>query len=322
MHVLYPAFAITLLWLWALTVSAEPLPAADSATGCAAVSAQRYKKSLLFTRFQRLHPADSNPGHLQDIDQHLPDWFSQQLVAQQVSTPASQLSAPLHFPLETPPSEAAALTRKLASQYRAQLLVSGTLTDLSMSPDSDRAGLYRRFINGFRDTFNMPSATDKRQRVFSLYLQLRDGITGEPLFDNTYRTTGVWPARRLGDSGFDSVAFRQSDYGRQVWQLLDTARQELEVAIRCQPHIATAELHADPTTLVVHSGANQGLRPGDLLQLHQLVQLPVTGRWQQYDIRLVDQQVPDMLLEVYPDHSLARIESRTPLTGRFVVLGQ
>ncbi|MBE8718833.1 flagella assembly protein FlgT middle domain-containing protein [Cellvibrio polysaccharolyticus] len=287
---------------------------------CAAVSASRYKKSLIITRFQRVQAASSNAGYLHDIDDALPQWLLEDLATQQISAPASLITPPLEDPQTNSPFELTTVTRQQAAKHRAQLIISGTISDMSMTPTSEYSGLYTRVVNGARDTFNLKSSKDKRQRLFSLYLQLRDGITGELLFDNTYRTTGIWPARRYGDIGFDSTRFRQSDYGEQVWQLLQHARDELVTAIRCQPHVAPVELREGQATLVVHSGANHGLRNGDILNLYQLSQYPITGVYQHYDVRLIRQEIPVQLVEVYPSHSIARIEQRGPLTGRFVAI--
>jgi hypothetical protein len=287
---------------------------------CATVSSSRYKKSLIITHFQRLQATTSNAGHLHDIDHALPQWLLQDLATRQIAAPTSLIIPPLQYPLTNSPFELVTVTRQQAAKHRAQLVISGTISDMSMTPATEYDGLYTRFINGFRDTFNLKSPNDKRQRLFSLYLQLRDGITGELLFDNTWRTTGIWPARRYGDIGFDSTRFRESDYGDQVWQLLQHARDELVTAIGCQPHIAPVELREGQPTLVVHSGANHGLRNGDILDLYQLSQYPITGVYQHYDVRLARQEVPVQLIEVYPSHSIARLETRSPLTGRYVAI--
>lgn len=303
-----------------ISSSSEPFPLVIDRANCAPVSGAGYKKSVLITRFERLNPASSNPGHLHDIETALPLWLINDLAEQKLSAPASLLLPPLQEPLINSPFELTKVTRQVARQHRGQLVISGTLTDMSMLPGAHYPGLYTRFINGVRDTFRISSATDTRQRLFSLYIQLRDGITGELLFENSYRTSGVWPTKHFRDSGFDSSRFRQSDYGAQVWQLLGHVRDELATAIRCQPHVAPVELREGQSTLVIHSGANHGLRTGDIFNLYQLSQYPITGVYQHYDVRLRRQEVPVQLVEVYPSHSIARVELRAPLTGRFVAI--
>jgi len=311
-----PAFAVDT----AAQPGTSTLNSAVDSQSCNRVSANPYKKSLVITRFPRLNPASSNPGALHDAETALPAFIVEALQARQLIASATSTSPALQDVTTSTPLLLAKATRQLANRQRAQLVITGTIDDMSMAETTELKGLYTRFINGFRDTFSMTSPKDKRQRLFSMYLQLRDGITGELLFDAHYRTLGVWPVPRVKEAGFDSEAFRRTDYGKQVMQLIAHASDQLADAIECQPHIATIESRPGQDTVVVHSGANHGLRVGDLLSLHQVTLIPVTDAYQQQDTRLIDRRSPVQLLEVYPSHSIARVDGQALPGGRFVAL--
>src|SRR5690606_6168988 len=120
--------------------------------------------------------------------------------------------------------------------------------------------------------------------------------------------------------GFGSPRFWKSDYGRQISQLVARASDELAAAIECQPYIARIDAHPGQQQVVIHSGANNGLRAGDTLELYQLVMQQATGEYDKFDTRLIKRNTPVYLTEVYPSHSVANISDEILLHGQYLAL--
>ena len=119
---------------------------------------------------------------------------------------------------------------------------------------------------------------------------------------------------------FGSSLFWESDYGEQIGGLVNKAGDELAAAIQCQPYITRVESRPSQQQILLHSGANNGLRAGDTLALYQLVVQPVNGEYQLYDTRLVDRQTLIELREVYPSHSVAVVNSDYLLNGQYLAV--
>src|SRR5690606_854416 len=199
--------------------------------------------------------------------------------------------------------------------------ISGQVNDMSMEfPNTLSSPThYSRFINGVHNLLHINTRLDKRSRVFSFYLEVRDGITGQRIYNNQYSTFGHWKPEPGTQVGFASARFWQTDYGKQVQHLVAKASDDLAQVIDCQPYMARVDTRPGQNLLVVHSGANNGLRTGDALELYQLVQEPTTGGYQQYDTRLIKRDAQVYLTETYPSHSVAQFADDLLMTGQYVV---
>src|SRR5690606_33432595 len=120
--------------------------------------------------------------------------------------------------------------------------------------------------------------------------------------------------------GFGSQRFWKTDYGREIANLVDAASAELGEYIRCQPLNVSLDLKSGPHQVVVHSGAEQGLNPGDKLNLYQVVSRAVPGQYQVYRTHLVDSQTYLEVRELHESYSLATLHSELELHGRYVAL--
>jgi len=280
-----------------------------------------YKKSLALASFPRMQPTSSNPGALHQVELHLPMLLGANLHNRHKMLTPLQLQRGLTSADQHGETVAAAQTQQLAQKNRVQFVISGQVNDMSMEfPNTLSSPThYSRFINGVHNLLHINTRLDKRSRVFSFYLEVRDGITGQRIYNNQYSTFGHWKPEPGTQVGFASARFWQTDYGKQVQHLVAKASDDLAQVIDCQPYMARVDTRPGQNLLVVHSGANNGLRTGDALELYQLVQEPTTGGYQQYDTRLIKRDAQVYLTETYPSHSVAQFADDLLMTGQYVV---
>lgn len=278
------------------------------------------QKSLLVTAFPRLAPTTSSAGDLADVDYLLPQLLSNQLTAKHNAITPVQLPEALPNPDISSEQLLSQQTQQLARKQHTQLVLSGEIVDMSMANPSAtyNPGLYRRFMNGVYDLLPIKTRFDKRERLFSFKVSLRDGFTGQSLFSKTYGTYGIWG--ETGKIGFGTPKFWESDYGDQVKSLISKAANEVGDVVQCQPFIALVDTRPGQTQLLLQGGANNGLRAGDTLTLYQLVVQGSENVYDQHSTRLVNRNTSIQLSEVYPSHSLGVINSTTYLTGQFLAV--
>lgn len=278
-----------------------------------------YRKSVAFTLFPRRIAASSSPGRLHQADQQLPALLAEALRNRHNTLTPLQLPHALPSVEQSSERQTAVQAQQLARKHQLQFVVSGEIEDMSLRYPAAAytPGLYTRVINGIHTHWNSP--LDKRDRVFSFRLQLRDGFTGQLLSANHYQTFGKWKSRNP-DVGFGSPRFWQSDYGKQIRHLVARAADEMALSIHCQPYIARVDSRPGVQEVVIHSGANSGLRAGDRLELYQLVVQQSLSEYQTFDTRLVRRNTPLLLTEVYPSHSVARISDEVLLSGQYLAL--
>jgi len=278
------------------------------------------QKNLLITAFPRSKPLDSSAGALEAVEQLLPHYIAEQLQQQRISLSPQELSQGLPSPDISSEALLAEQAAKLADSHSSQLLLSGEILEHSMAhPElTYNPGLYQRFINGVLDSTHIKARFDRRTRVFSFRLNLRDGFTGQSLFSKTYRTYGLWGQTK--NTGFGTPLFWQSDYGQQIKGLIKVAVKELGAVIECQPFLAKIESRPGQTQIVLRGGANNGLHAGDTLELYQRLVQGSDTQYAQGFVRLVERNATIELREVYPSHSIGQIKSANYPTGQLLGL--
>lgn len=288
---------------------------------CPEPFANSYKKSIGFVSFPRVKPLSSNLGALHQVEQHLPMLIGANLRNRHTMLTPAQIGGSLANVNNYGESATAAQVQALARQNRVQFFVSGEVDDMSLSfPDTlGKPSYFTRFVSGAHNFLHINTPLDKRSRVFSFTLQVRDGFTGQLIFNNQYQTFGKWKAAPETDMGFGSPRFWLTDYGKQVQHLVARASDDLASAVRCQPYMARIDSRPHQKQVVIHSGANNGLRTGDTLELYQLVYQPVTGSYQQFDTRLMKRNGRVYLTEIYPSHSIGHVVDETLLSGQYLV---
>ncbi len=280
----------------------------------------KLQKSLLVTAFPRMNPTGSSAGALSDVEHQLPLLLSQQLEAKHSTIAPMQIHASLPSPAQSNDSLLAQQIQKLAHNQRTQLVLTGEIVDMAMEhPEATyNPGLYARFVNGLLDFVELKNRFDKRERVFSFNVNLRDGFTGQSLFSKRYDTYGIWGLTQ--EVGFGTPLFWKSDYGQQVKGLVKMASKEVGAVIQCQPYIAQIDSRPGQTQILLQGGANNGLHAGDTLALYQMIVQGSETQYDQHQVRLVNRNAAIELREVYPSHSVGIVSGTTFLTGKFLAV--
>lgn len=278
------------------------------------------QKSVLVMAFSQRKPTDANAGDLYQVEYQLPQYLSQQLADKRSTIAPQYVDQALAMNTGSSETQLEIHSQRLGRSYRSQIIVSGEILDMAMAqPEATyNPSLYRRFVNGSLDLLGVRTSFDKRDRLFSFQVNLRDGFTGQQLFSKRYDTYGLWKTTKR--VGFGTPLFWQSDYGQQVKGLVKMASDELSEVIKCQPFIAQIESRPGQTQVILQGGANNGLHAGDTLALYQLVIQGSETRYQEHDVRLVNRNAAIELREVYPSHSVGVVDGSSYLNGQFLAL--
>jgi hypothetical protein len=289
-------------------------------TQCANGDKNLLQKSLLVTAFPRNNPGMANAGELYQVEQLVPQLLSQDLIDKHTAIIPVQLGESLSAASTSNDTQLAMQIQRLARSQHSQLVLSGEIVDMSMAhPEATyNPGLYTRTMNNFFDFIEARNRFDKRDRLFSFQVHLRDGFTGQQVFTKRYDTYGLWT--NTGKVGFGSALFWKSDYGKQVRGVIRKAAKDMGDVIQCQPFMAQIDSRPGQTQIILQSGSNNGLHTGDMLSLYQLVIEGSETQYQQHDIRLVNRNSAIELREVYPSHSVGVINNSTYLTGQFLAV--
>jgi hypothetical protein len=304
----------------ALVVESKPESRHAGNNQCSSHDNNSLQKSLLVTAFPRITPTGSSAGALSDAEHQLPQLLSEQLVAKHRAIAPVQINESLPSPTLSNDNLLAQQIQKLARSQRSQLVLTGEIVDMAMAhPEATYSpGLYTRFLNGLFDFIEVKNRFDKRDRVFSFQINLRDGFTGQTLFAKRYDTYGIWGLTK--DVGFGTPLFWSSDYGQQIKGLIKMASKDVGAVIQCQPYIAQIDSRPGQTQIVLQGGANNGLHAGDTLALYQMVVQGSETQYEQHLIRLVNRNAAIELREVYPSHSVGVVSGTTFLTGQFLAV--
>jgi len=313
---------------WAVTDSSTGAPVKESQAEvrqlgnnqCTAAANNTLQKTLLVTAFPRSNPLSSSAGELSAVEHQLPQLLSQQLVAKHSAIAPVQLGQSLPNPANSNDHLLAQQIQQIARNQHTQLVLSGDVIDMGMAhPEATyNPGIYRRVVNGIFDSIGIKNRFDKRDRIFSFQVNLRDGFTGQTLFNKRYDTYGVWDSRK--NTGFGTPLFWKSDYGEQVKELIKFASREIGQVIQCQPFIAQIDSRAGQTQILLQGGANNGLRTGDTLSLYQMIVQGSETTYDKHQVRLVNRNTAIELREVFPSHSIGVINGTTFLSGQFLAV--
>jgi hypothetical protein len=304
----------------AIVVESKPESYQPGNNQCRSNDNNLLQKSLLITAFPRSNPNSSNAGALNDAEHQLPQLLGEELVAKHHAITPVQINEGAPSPALSSENLLAQQIQKLAHNQRTQLVLTGEIVDMEMAhPEATYSpGLYTRFLNGLFDFIEVKNRFDKRDRIFSFHVNLRDGFTGQTLFSKRYETYGIWGLTQ--NVGFGSPLFWKSDYGQQIKGLIKMASKDVGAVIQCQPYIAQIDSRPGQTQILLQGGANNGLHSGDTLALYQIVVQGSESDYDQHQIRLVNRNAAVELREVYPSHSVGVISGTAYLTGQFLAV--
>ena len=92
------------------------------------------------------------------------------------------------------------------------------------------------------------------------------------------------PAQTSCEVPLNSAAFAATDYGAAVLAEINGMAADVEGQVACQPFI-TRIRKVEDKTLMIESGATQGVKPGDLLQVYRTRQLFEGTRYQGTELK-------------------------------------
>ncbi|WP_062059300.1 flagella assembly protein FlgT middle domain-containing protein [Cellvibrio sp. OA-2007] len=280
-----------------------------------------YKKSIAFVSFPRAVPISSRLGALHQVEQHLPMLIGANLRNRHSMLTPTYLRESFGSAKALGGVSAAAQVQAISQQNRVQFFVSGEVDDMTMTfPNTvENPSYFTRFISGAHNLLHINTPLDKRSRVFSFTVEIRDGFTGQIIFSNQYRTYGKWKASPDNQMGFGSPGFWKTDYGIQIQHLVAKASDDMASTINCQPYMARVDSSPGQQQVIIHSGTNNGMHSGDTLDLYQLVYQSISGEYQRFDTRLVKRKGHVYLTEIYPSHSVGHVVDETLLSGQYLV---
>ncbi|MCC2615075.1 flagellar assembly protein FlgT [Aestuariibacter halophilus] len=190
------------------------------------------------------------------------------------------------------PSEASLMARRMNGQY----VLLAQVDDIS-SQEADTP------------SWQFWADTPPRRQAaitFSLY----DGQQGELLWQQGYATDAPWEFDRYSTVDINSQTLWSSAYGQAVTRMLQTAAQDIDEFLACQPAYGRV-LHVTNQTLQIDLGERDGLSVGDELTLFQLRQFYTPGGQLQQQYRLHPHRV--RITEVFANTANARAGDDTLL---------
>lgn len=303
------------------STEANSTEAATPEPSCPTQYADNLRKSLALSHFPRTQPATSNAGYLHQVDEHLPMLLSANLKTRHGIQVQTQIPRTLYGARHQGEHAAAAQAKAIARQHKSQFLITGEIHDMSLvSPEVAYArGPYNYLAKSVTNLINR-NGLNTQSRVFQFQLQVRDGFTGQLIFDETYQTMGNWDAIRPSHIGFGSARFWQTDYGQNVQHLVAHASDKLASTLACQPFTAHADISPGSGQIVVHGGANNGFQTGDSLAVYRIMQHSIPGQYLHNYSSMVGTDANVSLVSVYPSHSIAQSNQELPETGSFLVM--
>jgi hypothetical protein len=233
---------------------------------CEDSQANAYKKQLAVAGFSLQAPADSAMGYLSDVERGFAGMLSQRLETRDNLLVFEQSQLALHTDSRNAPShysEQLTLTQatQFAKQAGVQFVVSGIVRNMGIE-DS------RALATDYWTRMKRMVGNTHVQRHFTVDIFIHDGFSGALVWQQQFSATGKWEADLTTRMAFDSPAFLQQAYGRNIDQLVSTVAEEIAEHLRCQPFM-TRISRVEGKTLHFTAGAGSGIRPGDRLGVYR-----------------------------------------------------
>ncbi|MGB1092748.1 MAG: flagellar assembly protein T N-terminal domain-containing protein [Oceanobacter sp.] len=265
-----------------------------------------YRKSIAVAGFGLMDRQQTSLGQLGDIEQALPRELVQRLGQQGGVRALDASGITLYQDQRRAPSLETQQQRlttsvSLATQLGAQYVISGVVRDLSLTGQSLEETSPSR--PNWRSMLGLPQAG--KARAFAVDVFVHDGLSGALLYQNQYRTRGVWSLHPSRAVGFASAEFWSTNYGREVHQLMDGVVDDLAEVLRCQPFMARI-VQTRGNRLHIDASAAAGIRPGDRFQVYR------TGTFYNLDLEpsteLTDMATEVVIKQVQPQFVIAEMK--------------
>lgn len=266
--------------------------------GLCPVDTPNYRKAIAIAGFGLAQPQQATLGRLENAEQALPRWLAGALnqSGQLRVLDATRISL-YQDPRRAPSAETAQqrLTTSvaLATQLGAQYVISGVIRDMDVHQKKQRA--QGSLLGAMFSRAHHP-------RDFVMDVFIHDGLSGAMLYQQTYRTQGLWDARATDRTGFATPDFWATAYGSAVETLLDDVSDDVSEVLRCQPFMARI-VRARGNRLHIEATASAGIRPGDTFKVYR------TGTLYNLDLEprteLTDMAAEAVVKQVQPQFIIA-----------------
>ena len=172
-------------------------------------------------------------------------------------------------------------------------MISGVIRDMDVHKDKQRA--QGSLLGAMFSRAHHP-------RDFVMDVFIHDGLSGAMLYQQTYRTQGLWDAKATDRTGFATPDFWATAYGSAVETLLDNVSEDVSEVLRCQPFMARI-VRARGNRLHIEATASAGIRPGDTFKVYR------TGTLYNLDLEprteLTDMAAEAVVKQVQPQFIIA-----------------
>lgn len=145
--------------------------------------------------------------------------------------------------------------RTLAAQSNTQFVIIGVINDMSMGEEKT-------------SSLFLPWRNSAPLRVFSMSLQVFDGINGGLLFTSSYQSEEEWTFDRFEDVDEFSSTFWQSRYGQAVDNVINEAIEDVKESTACQP-VTGRVINVANNRISVSLGRDNGITEKDEMYLYQ-----------------------------------------------------
>ena len=215
-------------------------------------SAQHDEKHFATTHFRIRNRAQLTQGNMPHFDKA----FTQRLAnAMQTQTENLRISYVAPHTAKFDSRYTDQNIRTLAAQSNTQFVIIGVINDLSMSEEKG-------------SSLFSPWRSSSPRRVFSMTLQVYDGINGGLLFNSTYQGEEEWTFDRFEDVDEFSSTFWLSRYGQAIDGVISEAIEDIKESTACQP-ITGRVINVVDNRISVSLGRDNGISEKDEMYLYQ-----------------------------------------------------
>ncbi|WP_172656499.1 flagellar assembly protein T N-terminal domain-containing protein [Catenovulum maritimum] len=217
-----------------------------------------YQKSISVVNFNIQHQEQAQVGQLYQLGQVVSKTIFNKLHSQSTNLNVRSYTPNLILPaVEQPQSQQLKFNeiKEISRQSDSQLVLSGSLTDLSLGKANNQISQWLTGAYGIR--------------FFEMQLSLHDGYSGELLQSFNFQSDAVWDLDPKDKINIHSRQFWLTQYGQMIDNTLDKAINELENIAQCVNSKAYV-IDANSTMLRLNLGSENSVNIGDKFKvLHQ-----------------------------------------------------
>lgn len=201
--------------------------------------------------------------------------------------------------------------RTIATENKAQFVVTGKLTDLSFKQSKSR----------LLNLFNQEGWTELKQQIYEknthtqqrqlgMEINIYDGPSGALLKQKTYRGAGNHTIDPTRPYGLKHNKFWGSQFGKLIAKTLDEQTGLINKTLACIP-LRASVAYVEGDTIEIDAGLDANIMPGDKLRLFHKES---NGSRPNNAIKYRWKYAGEVsIIGVYPLKSIAKLDERTPV---------